>query len=302
MEGEVTVELIKAQSECQKLLEEIKELKANILSLTAERDDLKFHICPELEAEYINRIGNIELRVLNAKLEVLRLKRVVEIIQAQINRQEQVSEVKARKQAQKEYQKFEDDLNQKAEKARSANKFKEDEEQKEAEWQKEQEERAESGDDKAPKYESRSDEIKALYRRIVKALHPDTNPDETEAEKELFREAVEAMHNGDLDKLREIAAMIDEGKISENEIDVSPENIDKLKEILEGLKIRIESLQEEIAEIKNSFPYTEKEFLEDEELVSERQKELTDLLYEYNEQIIELTDRIADMLNKAKNG
>ncbi len=291
-------ELMKIQSECERLLEEIKNLKALILSLTAERDELRYHICPDLEAIYNDRIGNIVLELLNAKLRILQLKRTIEIIQSSINRQEKVSEKKARQQANKEYKEFEEDLNRKAEEAKRAGRHKENEEQKEAEWEAEQAEAEENG--KERKYKSRTDEMKALYRKIVKALHPDMNPDETEYEKNLFNEAVEAYDNGDIDKLREIAAMIDEGKISEDMLDDDPDNIEHLKEILEGLRSRAEQLQDEIAEIKASFPYNIKDVLEDEDLVFQRQQELTKMLYEYNEEIEELEERLAQMVKDNK--
>ena len=293
-------DLITVKSEYERLLEEINNLKGVIIALTAERDDLKYHMCRDLAAEYNSRIGEIELQVLNAKLRVLELKRTVEILQAWINRQERASERKAREQAKKEYREFEEDLNRKAEEAKNANQYKEDETQKEEEWEKEQEEREQAEDGGSfRKYRSRNEEMKALYRKIVKALHPDMNPEITDAMKQMFQEAVDAYNKGLLDKLREIAALIDEGNLSADGFKDSQESIDKLKEIIEGLKLRIDELMEEIEEIKTSFPYTMKEFLEDDKKVAKRQKELTKLLYEYGEQIEELEKRIDEMLGKS---
>ena len=292
-------DLLTVKTEYERLLEEINNLKGVIIALTAERDDLKYHICRDLAAEYNNRIGEIELQVLNAKLRVLELKRTVEILQAWINRQERASEKKAREQAKKEYKEFEEDLNRKAEEAKNANQYREDESKKEEEWEREQEEKEQSEDSGSfRKFRSRSDEMKALYRKIVKALHPDMNPDVTDEMKRMFQEAVDAYNRGMLEKLREIAALIDEDNLSGGELAASPENIDKLKDIIEGLKLRIDELTEEIEDIKTSFPYTIKEFLEDDKKVAKKQKELTKLLYEYNEQIAELEKRIDEMLRK----
>ena len=161
-------DLLTVKTEYERLLEEINNLKGVIIALTAERDDLKYHICRDLAAEYNNRIGEIELQVLNAKLRVLELKRTVEILQAWINRQERASEKKAREQAKKEYKEFEEDLNRKAEEAKNANQYREDEAQKEEEWEREQEEKEQSEDSGSfRKFRSRSDEMKALYRIIV---------------------------------------------------------------------------------------------------------------------------------------
>ncbi len=292
-------EIITAKSEYERLLEEISELKALIITLTAERDELKYHICRDLAAEYNTRIGILELQALTAKLQVLELKRTIEIIQAAINRQERKSEKKARQQAREEYRQFEEDLNRKAEEAKNTDRYKEDASKKEEEWQQEQAERArnEGSEDRTERYKSRTDEMKALYRKIVKAFHPDMNPDQTDEEKALFQEAVDAYNNGDLDKLREIAAMIDEGNIGKDITD-SPKDIARLKEIIEGLKHRVEMLREEIESIKTSFPYTMKEFLADEDAVYERQKELTELISEYAKQARELEERLTSMLGK----
>lgn len=298
--------IVVAKSEYERLLEEISNLKALITSLTAERDELQFHECRDLAAEYNRKIGELELKVLNAKLNVLRLKRMIEILQSQINRQERKSEKKAKEQANQEYKKFEDNLNRKSEEARNANQYKEEEEQKEEEWEKEseaqdeseQEKTDDSKSDKKRRYKSRTDEMKALYRKIVKALHPDMNPDETDVEKEMFNEAVDAYNKGNLSKLREIAALIDEGKIKETPYSVSKEDIEKLKEIIEGLKLRVEELISEIENIKNTFPYNMKEFLSNETAVSERQSELQTMLKEYEELEEELEKRFSQMLGK----
>ena len=298
-ENHSSYDLLTVKSEYERLLEEINNLKSVIIALTAERDDLKYHICRNLAAEYNNRIGEIELQVLNAKLRVMELKRTVEILQAWINRQERASEKKAREQAKEEYREFEEDLNRKAQEARNANQYREDEAQKEEEWESEQEEKEQSGDNGSfRKYRSRSDEMKALYRKIVKALHPDMNPDVTDDMKRMFQEAVDAYNGGLLEKLREIAALIDEGNLNGGELTDSTENIDKLTDIIEGLKLRIDELMDEIENIKSSFPYTMKEFLEDDKKVAKKQRELTKLLYEYNEQITELEKRIDEMLRK----
>ncbi len=279
----------------ERLLEEIKNLKALIIALTTERDDLKYHICKDLEVEYNNRIGELEVQVLIAKLHVLELKRTIDIYQSFINRQEKKSVKTAEKQAKKEYEKFAEDLKKKAEEAKKANKYKQDKDEQEKEWEKEQEER---DGDRKKRYKSRTDEMKAIYRKIVKALHPDMNPDQTEEEKELFKEAVEAYDESDLSRLREIEAMLDEGKLDITGDD-KEKDIEHLKEIIEGLKLRVDSLQEEIEAIKGSFPYVLKDFLDDEEAVAERQKELADLLNEYDKQAKELEERLEKMKSES---
>ena len=43
-----------------KLIEEIKKLKEDIASLYEERDELIYHICKNIESEYISKVGILE--------------------------------------------------------------------------------------------------------------------------------------------------------------------------------------------------------------------------------------------------
>ena len=53
-------------------------------------------------------------------------------------------------------------------------------------------------------------ELKKLYHRIVKALHPDLNPNLTQAQLNLFNNAVNAYESGDLNTLSIISVMVSE--------------------------------------------------------------------------------------------
>ncbi|MDO5702443.1 MAG: hypothetical protein Q4G47_03715 [Lachnospiraceae bacterium] len=61
-------EIISSKSEYEKLLDEIRELRARIVELTALRDDLVHHVCPALRAAYEEKIGSIERELMAAKL------------------------------------------------------------------------------------------------------------------------------------------------------------------------------------------------------------------------------------------
>ena len=53
-------EVILSTSEYERLIEEIRQLKFDIAALTAEKDDLELHICPEILADYNEKVGNLE--------------------------------------------------------------------------------------------------------------------------------------------------------------------------------------------------------------------------------------------------
>ena len=325
-EDQISAELVKVQSEYDRLLEELKQLKVLISRLTAERDELVHDICPGLEAEYNARIGVLELQVFQAEIEVRELKFIIEQMQAHINRQEKASYEKAQKEASEEYRRFEEEAEKRAENTRQSEEYRKDADEKERRWENEQKQRYgedwrskldgntkseketdskkkspdekngdRSGDSSTdiPKYKSRSDEVRSLYRKIVKKLHPDVNPDQNEEEKNMFREAVEAYEKDDLDKLREISAMIDDGYLSTSAEGYTEEDISKIKEIIEGLKSKVQSLEDEIEYIKDSYPYLYKEILDDEKAVEVRQKDLANRLKEFSEMRAELVERLS---------
>lgn len=110
--------LVISQSEYEHLLEEIHKLQARITELTALRDDLVYHVCPALQAEYDEKIVSLERELMAANMYLKQMQRTVEILQAQMNQQQEPSMEKAEAQAKKENKEYEDDLNRKAEEAR----------------------------------------------------------------------------------------------------------------------------------------------------------------------------------------
>lgn len=112
--------LILTQSEYEYLLEEIKKLQARITELTALRDDLVYHICPALKAEYDEKIVSLERELMAANLYLRQMQRTIEILQAQINRRQRPSMDEAEAQAKQENKEYEEDLHRRAEEARES--------------------------------------------------------------------------------------------------------------------------------------------------------------------------------------
>ncbi len=115
--------IIPTQSEYSRLIEEIHAVQARISELTALRDDLLYHICPALRAEYEEKIGSLEREMLAAQLYLQELQRTVEILQAQLNRQEKPDVENAKEQAHEEYRQYQEDLNRQAKEAEDFNNY-----------------------------------------------------------------------------------------------------------------------------------------------------------------------------------
>ena len=109
--------IILSQSEYEQLLEEIHQIQARIVELTAMRDDLLYHICPALKAEYEEKIASLERELLAAQMYLQEKRRIIEILQSQMNRQKAPSMDKARKEAHEEFRSYQEDLKRKAKEA-----------------------------------------------------------------------------------------------------------------------------------------------------------------------------------------
>lgn len=237
--------------EYEKICEEINEIKNEISALLLERDELQFHICKNIEAEYMVKIGSLEYKAFEFYCLTLRIKRKIELIQAKLNRREVVVLPLIEMQLDKEYAEYRQMLEDRMDTINSALLRREGTEL--------------SDED--------TELLKKLYRQIVKKLHPDLNPNTTEEQLALFRNAVAAYENGDLSVIKSIALLVDE--ITPGVSDFGLE--DGLKELRMKKEKYLEAkagILEQTEIIKNSFPYNQAEFLNDETAVKIRKNEL----------------------------
>ena len=149
---------------------------------------------------------------------------------------------------------------------------------------------------KRSKAEVLSDEdnkkLKKLYRKIVKALHPDINPDVSETQVNLFDNAVQAYKNGDLNTLKIIGEMVGNSPLPEQHKDA----LTQLNEEKERLQNLLKAIRNSIEQIKSEYPYTMKEIIEDEEQTEQKKKELENILSQYNELISIYKAKIEEMI------
>lgn len=286
--------IVPSGSEAESLRIEIMRLRAEVLDLTAERDRLKYRVCPAILADYNRRIGQLELEIMEAVLRVRKLRRMIEVLQAARNRGEDPDYEEAVRTADSEYRAYEQEVHEKAEEYRNASAGRTC-----GQADSDEEEDAENGEEEelqgADRYDREDkEELGALYRRIMKELHPDVNPDITQEELDLLHQAMEAYRNGDLETLRKIAAILDGRSIEDKVI----EEVDQLRRIRDDLAFLKGSLLAEIEDIRTSFPYTLKDFLNNKEAVRKKQEELRETLARWQEQEKILQERL-DQLKTA---
>ena len=217
------------EDQIQRLRIEIKALREILEALVLKRDNLLLVESKELESLYMKELGYLELEVYEAESNARYLKRKYEMMQAAMNRREPINTPEIEKKLEEraeEFKKVYEEFRKKA---------------KEAEEQ-----------------EAGVNRLKKLYRKIVKAMHPDLHPDQDEKTKELFKRAMAAYEKGDLQTLEEIAQII-EGEEPENAEDL----LASLLKERERLRSLIQGIREQIRLIINRYPFTKKELLHD---------------------------------------
>lgn len=254
----------------EKLKNEVEKMRTELSMLLLERDELQFVICKNIETEYMLKLGSIEYKAYEAQCAALRLKRKIELIQVKKNRQEKVIISAIEETLDTEFAEYQKRLDEQIDKMNDAL--------------------------KRSKAEVLSDEdskkLKKLYRKIVKALHPDINPDVSEAQVQLFDNAVQAYKNGDLNTLRIIGEMVGNSPLPEQHKDA----LTQLNEEKERLQHLLKAIRDSIEQIKSEFPYTMKEIIEDEEQTEQKKKELENILSQYNELISIYKAKIEEMI------
>lgn len=327
----MTDTIIPVQTEYEELLETVRKLRARVIELTAERDDLLYHICPALQAKYDEKIGSVEREILAAQMYLKEKQRIIEILQAQLNRQEKPSMKEAEKKAHEEFRAYEEDLKKKAEEARrfrehwenetqwsrheqeSRDRKKENRTEQSAETEQPAGTEAETHkrigirerQDEDPINEINEDEdpiheLKRLYRQIVKRLHPDVHPNPTEREKDLLDRANKAYKAGDLEEMRRIWEELAGTEQSEESFEDTEEGRAQLRELIEKLCKRCAELEKEIRQIKTSFPYTLKALLDDDKTLEMKHRELVDRLAEVRAMLDKIDEYIAELKRRMK--
>lgn len=254
--------------EYELLKKETARLRMELSMLVLERDQLRLVECRNIEMSYMLALGGLEYQIYRAQCTVLRLKRKTELIQARRNRMERInfSQIEACLDA--EFAEYQRRLDEQLDKMNEAIEWSQAEVLSEPETQ----------------------ELKRLYRKIIKALHPDLHPELTDAQLRLFEKAVLAYRNADLNTIRLIYEMADTLP------DTEQSSVEQLRQERERLLELLHMVRDSIEKIKSEFPYTVKELVNDPEQLAERKRQLQSILQEYKKAIDIYEARIKELL------
>ena len=242
-----TTDGISLTPEYSSALNEYKMLRESLLRNEEEREYLLHQSLPELQAIYLSKVGKLKLELLEVRIEVYRLKRKMELIQSCINRQSEIVpeaiDILLEKEIQEQRKKLEEE-SKKLEEAYRIIKIP-----------------PMSGDDAL--------ELKTIYYKLARMLHPDVNPEQSDTMKMLWLKVSECYRQGDLNQLKLLEVL----SLQETTIDSTPTALDELKRRNELFSSRIKLLMKEIEHIKTNFPFTYNEQLKDSSWVSKENNE-----------------------------
>lgn len=119
--------------------------------------------------------------------------------------------------------------------------------------------------------QSEVEKIINAYKIIVKKLHPELHPFQSEVEKDLFEKSQVAYYANDLITLNDVLECLDQFDLT-NKFDEQPSTY----EFIEQLEDNIASLRNNIEQLENQFPFSYRWKLADDDWVEMEQKALED--------------------------
>ncbi len=259
------------------ITKKISEARARIADLLLEIDNVILQVNPQIEAEYATKTGYLENDLLKWQIAARRARRRYMLAQARANSSQEFAADEFEAQLDAELAEWDQLLTQSIETFLQA---------------------AERMAASRPLSPSESRELKKLHRDLIKRLHPDLHPGQSDEAARFFMVAQAAFEQGNLDMLRSVAVategMHDE---SDDEDLTGDEAAAELEIVLAHERV----VEQRLVELKGSNPYVLKEKLEDGEWLIRRTSELKGQIEEqkaaasaYDERFRELAERSRD--------
>ena len=261
--------------EIAKLQSGVATLEKELGKVILKQDEMINAIKPNLEAEYQKTIGYKELECLENEIASRRLKRQIELLQAAINRQEEIDPEKVEQQLDDEFQEWYDKVE------KQYNKVKEAQDRIEGLM---------SDEDNA--------EFKKLYRQMVFKLHPDLNPNQTKDEINLWHRVQLAYQGGDLEEIRSLIIILE----SQDKTVELPSSKDILEKRKKGLTEQIQKIIGSISDMEKEFPFTIAKNLSDKEWVSSKLEEIGERIRHFEDKCKEYNELLKVLLVSKETG
>ncbi len=229
------------------LLEEVRRLRMQLAEQLAAWHDLKDVQRPWLLALYQEKLGAWELKKLQVQTQAGRAKRRLELVQARCNEGKAADLTLIDMRLDQEFVHWQHQLKEAAAVLEQAQQWMQG----------------------TPLTPEDLVELKNVYRELVKALHPDLHPQQTEAQQLLWHRVQQAYAAQALEELRALAALQTEpGSVAE------PDAMEKLHQERDRLAASLADISEKLSLAQRQPPFTLREQLADPEWVVARRTEL----------------------------
>ena len=220
---------------------------------------------PNLKAEYMLRIGQLEHRVFQLKTDVARWQRRFTLRQQALNRGETPDLFGIEAQLDAEFEEYLRQVKEHLEAVKAAAQHA----------------------SMARLSEEETSAIRVNYLKAVKRLHPDINPDLPAAAAELWHKIQDAYASGDWKELEFLVGMIDDVVGGTAKVPEGGDILEALKESVARLEKRLAEMKERRQALEKQEPFIWRDFLCDDEEVALRQAAL-------NKQIAELEEVVSE--------
>ncbi|MFA9392079.1 MAG: J domain-containing protein [Prolixibacteraceae bacterium] len=263
--------LLSITAENEQLTKLLEQLHLEFVDLFTRHKDMVENESDILTSLYLEKLGHLQLQLLQKQTEAARLKMRMKLIQAAINRDEhpnlQAIDNLVNSQMQIYYAQIEVQANalNEAKNVLSHLISKED-----------------------------TIKLKELFRLLCKRLHPDLNPTQTEDEKDLFIKVKAAY---DLQRLNDLQTILLFLKNSKKE-KLTLISLDDKAERIKHLEKTIVNLKDKINQLIQAFPFNTKELIFDEEYISHQQEEIKIHIKTCEEEIAKYINIISLMSNE----
>ncbi len=234
--------------------------------LITRRDSLKKEAF-QYHRAYVREFGDLILEVFRKKIECIQKKKTIEYCQAALNHGNSVDQKAMQEYLEKEMAEFKAQLNDMVQ---------------------------EREDSKRDKGITEKDilEIKRIYHRLVKKIHPDINHAVSTSHilMDLWNRVVSGYNCNDLKSLRELEVLVNKA-LEELDLEGTDFEIPDIDE-------KIVELEDEIQRIRETDPYQYKYLLEDADCVAAKKDDLKDELKSYEDYSNQLDEILEGIMGK----
>lgn len=220
---------------------------------------------PNLKADYMLRIGQLEHRVFQLKMDVARWQRRFTLRQQALNRGETPNLVGIEAQLDAEFEEYLRQVKEHLEALKAAAQHA----------------------SMSRVSDEESSAIRVNYLKAVKRLHPDINPDLPEEAVELWHKIQDAYANGNWKELEFLVGMVDDVVGGTARAPEGGDALEVLKKSVARLEKRLAEMKERRHELEKQEPFIWRDFLQDDEEVALRQAVLNKSISELEEVVSE---------------